>query len=346
MKKATLVLYNNNPSFDFFQEPNDNRSDDWNKCWRFLKSDLKNHDISLEQIHINPLEKSELVFFIDFPPIKYKKNENQIWILFLMEPKSIYSINYRPENHDKFDLIFTWDPDLISNSKYSLLPLSHNLDYNIDNLSKHRYKNSVIIGGFKKINYKFELYSIRFKIIKWYSKNFPNELDHYGRGWPNTLRNVLIRQGFENRLPNFFKNIIDLFYKKNKTYKGVIHNKKEILSNYNFSFVIENSNDQKGYISEKIFDSFTSFTIPIYFGAKDISNYLPENTFIKYEDFNDLQSLNKYISSFNFTKIQDYRNNIYNFLISDKAEIFKPEHFSQKVIKTLKHHDKPKIIFA
>lgn len=346
MKKATLVLYNNSPSFDFFQQPVDKESDDWNKCWRFLKSDLRKHNIFLELIHINPLEKSDIVFFIDYPPIKYKKYKNQIWILFLMEPKSIYPINYNTNNHDIFDLIFTWDPELSKNSKYNLLPLSHNLDFNLDMLNKKRYKNSVIIGGFKKINYKFELYSTRFNIIKWYSDNFPDKLDHFGRGWPKVIRNVFIRQGIENRLPEKIKCIIDLFYKRNNIYKGEINNKKDILSSYNFSFAIENSNDQKGYISEKIFDSFTSFTIPIYRGAKNISDYIPENTFIKYDDFCDLSSLNKHICSLNSLQLQQYRNNIYNFLVSDRAKIFKPEYFSNSIINVLKYNDKTKTLFA
>lgn len=345
MLKATLVLYNNHAPNYFFKTPNSDLDDDWYISWRLLKDDLKKNGIILDTIDVNPIHKSSLVIFYDYPPKKYEKGENQIWVLFLMEPKSIYPINYDTSKHHLFDFIFTWDPDFLVNKKYYLLPLSHNLKFNKDVITRKREHHSVIIAGFKKIPYKYELYSLRFKIIKWFSKNKPKLLHHWGRGWPKELRNVFLRQGVENRLPNFFKKVLSYFFNENKTYKGEVKDKREVLLKYNFSYVIENSSDQKGYISEKIFDSFVSFTIPIYKGAPDIKDLIPKDTFISFDEFKDINSLNEYLISMSEERLRIYRKNILNFLVNEGSNKFRPEYFSNKIINVLKSHNISKKIF-
>lgn len=345
MKKASLVLYNNtNPNY-FFKEPNNELSDDWQQSWRKLKEDFKSLGIDLDTTDKNPINESSLILFYDFPPKQYLKSENQIWVLFLMEPKSIYPINYDKEKHALFDFVFTWDPDFLVNKKYHLLPLSHNLKFNKEVITKEREFHAVIIAGFKKIFYKYELYSLRFKIIKWFSENQPQLLHHYGRGWPKELRNVFLRQGIENRLPNLMKRGLKILHKKNKVYKGEIDLKREVLTNYKFSFVIENSYDQKGYVTEKIFDSFVCFSIPIYKGAPNIKELIPSDTFILLDDFKNIESLNDYLNSMSKEKIEKYKENILNFLESESSTFFRSNNFSNRIISILKNDKKSKHLF-
>ena len=60
---------------------------------------------------------------------------------------------------------------------------------------------------------------------------------------------------------------------------GPIANKIEFLSSYKFSIAMENT-EGDGYISEKIYDSFISGTIPIYYGDYTIDEYINPKSFI------------------------------------------------------------------
>ena len=60
---------------------------------------------------------------------------------------------------------------------------------------------------------------------------------------------------------------------------GPVVNKIEFLSSYKFSIAMENSNGD-GYVSEKIYDSLISGTIPIYYGDFTVDEYINPKAFI------------------------------------------------------------------
>jgi len=66
--------------------------------------------------------------------------------------------------------------------------------------------------------------------------------------------------------------------------------KKDGLVDYRFSICIENSNE-KNYISEKFYDCILTNTIPIYFGCKNIKEFLPENGYILIEDIDNIDKI-------------------------------------------------------
>jgi hypothetical protein len=51
----------------------------------------------------------------------------------------------------------------------------------------------------------------------------------------------------------------------------------------------------KGYITEKIFDCFYAGTVPIYYGASDISDFIDPKSFIDYQNFSGLTDLKRFI---------------------------------------------------
>ncbi|CAG8671852.1 16589_t:CDS:1 [Dentiscutata erythropus] len=70
--------------------------------------------------------------------------------------------------------------------------------------------------------------------------------------------------------------------------------KIDVLSPYKFHLAFENSNC-KGYVTEKVYDSFLGDSIPIYMGAPDIDDYVPPHSIIKVTDFENVEDLVKYI---------------------------------------------------
>lgn len=71
---------------------------------------------------------------------------------------------------------------------------------------------------------------------------------------------------------------------------SVCEDKFKTLASFRFTLAIENCKFP-GYVTEKIFDAMQAGTVPIYLGAPDILEFVPENCFIdmrKYCDFDDL----------------------------------------------------------
>lgn len=73
-------------------------------------------------------------------------------------------------------------------------------------------------------------------------------------------------------------------------YRGAIPiwSKNTVLKDYRFSMAFENSRDPyyaAGWVTEKIYDCLGSGTIPIYWGASNITDIIPSEIFIDYREF-------------------------------------------------------------
>ena len=170
-----------------------------------------------------------------------------------------------------------------------------------------------------------ESYSLRNRVITFFeSKKIKFHL--YGFGWDLRVFNNKIIEVFFNRLPinrpksRFIKN-----------YKGVVNNKREKASEYLFQFSIENSNNTEGYISEKIFDAFFSNNIPIYCGAPNIKNFIPEDCFISMSDFLSIDELVDFTSKLTKLDLENFKKSRDKFLSSSKARIFSVD-FNSKIL--------------
>eukprot|EP01133_Synstelium_polycarpum_P004397 gene4397-5146_t len=70
--------------------------------------------------------------------------------------------------------------------------------------------------------------------------------------------------------------------------------KERILSKYMFSFAFENNN-KTDYVSEKVYTSLLSGSLPLYMGAPNIDEYVPRNSIIKTDSFKSASDLAKYL---------------------------------------------------
>jgi hypothetical protein len=138
-----------------------------------------------------------------------------------------------------------------------------------------------------------------------------------------------------NKYINILKNIENIdyinIYNDKLNDKSCYHSIQllNIFNQYKFILIFENSYCD-GYITEKIFNSFFSKSIPIYKGSPIIKNYINDKSFIDINSYNDEEllelvlSLNNneefYNSYININKIsdnyndEDYNNILYNFI--------------------------------
>jgi len=97
--------------------------------------------------------------------------------------------------------------------------------------------------------------------------------------------------------------------------------KSDVYKRYDFSLCFENM-AMSGYVTEKIFDSFFAGCIPIYWGAPDINDYVPENCFISLNNFATIEACAKYCLDLTEEEKETYRSAIDHFLESPEFKKF------------------------
>jgi len=222
-------------------------------------------------------------------------------VLFMWEPPVVQKNLYTSRFTSKFKRVYTWNDDLVDNKKFFKFyyPVLQPMRDNLPNFENRKLLTQ--ISGCKKSKHKNELYSERVKVIKHFEDKPDGEFEFYGTGWE--------KEGY-------------------KHYKGAIADKLEALKNYKFSVCYENMNEIKGYVTEKIFDCFAVGTIPIYWGASNITDYVPKNCFIDRRDFASFEEVLSYIRSMDAQTYEEYLTNIRAFLASDQAKFFSQEMFN------------------
>ena len=129
---------------------------------------------------------------------------------------------------------------------------------------------------------KYQLHDKRLELICEFLDN--NLLDIYGKGWDNYDG---LPKVWKNKLLHKLGKPIDRFFKKNKL---------DCIKNYRFCLCVENF-EYSGYITEKIIQSLVAQSLPIYFGAPNIKDYIPSDCFIHAREFESSDLLIKFINN-------------------------------------------------
>lgn len=153
-----------------------------------------------------------------------------------------------------------------------------------------------------KKNKKNELYSQRLLAIDFFETHHPEAFEFYGRGWDSN---------------------------EHPLYKGAPEDKNAVLKNYRFSICYENMTNIQGYITEKIFDSFCCGCIPVYWGATNITDYIPKDCFLDRRDFASLEALYQRMKTMSEEEYRGYLTRIQMFLKSEAAQRFSLESFEK-----------------
>ncbi|WP_161780950.1 glycosyltransferase family 10 domain-containing protein [Criblamydia sequanensis] len=280
-----------------------------------LRNNLEKLGHEITTLHsLEELEKTDYLITFHFPYLESSKG-----ILTLAEKKNVLYLwetpIYTPEAfkkkaHRSFSKIFTWDDSLVDNKRYFKFfypslktPMRKDLKPFKDR------KFCTLVATYRTSERKKELHTMRNRLVSYFEKFFPDKFDLYGRFWPSG--------------PNGYK-----------TFKGQAGDKFELLNNYKFYICYENSVFD-GYITEKIFDCFYSGCIPIYYGAPDISDYIPEGCYIDKRKFPSEESLVKFLNNMEEETYLEYLKNIKNYLNSEKSHLFSVNYFMHQLLSTL-----------
>ncbi|MCK9265610.1 glycosyltransferase family 10 [bacterium] len=326
MKKTTFFTgnyYLNNKQFDVFDK-NFNTNDCMYGFYMLREKFLEN-DIDLSTQDINPIKDSEFIIYNDMPESKYIVPDNY---LLLIESRIVYPENWDLEKHKYFKKIFTWDDTLIDGKKYFKINYSHKIPKTFDINISQKNKLCVMVNSNKYYKHPLELYSERIKAIRWFEKHHSEDFDLYGFGWDKA-----VFKGVLKRL-NRFDKLAKVLAPRRSSFKFPAP-ASEVMSNYKFSICYENGRDIPGYITEKIFNSFFAGCVPVYFGAPNITDYIPANTFIDKRNFKNYEELYRYLKDMRDSEYIRYLDSIKNFVLSDKIYPFSAECFVETLFKEI-----------
>ena len=201
----------------------------------------------IADIGVSTIEEANCIIFLEGIPKNFNYN--------LLLKKKIFCFprepNIKIKNWEKLKLKhgYTYNNfyHVVTNPQF----LNKNYDFLIDLKYIKKTKNLSAIISNKKNDVGYKL---RYNFIINFSQEYPNICDIFGYGW-------------KNELGSSFKGELG-FYHNNKNQNKT---KFDGLFNYKYSICIENC-QKNNYFSEKFTDSILCWTIPIYYGCKNIHN--------------------------------------------------------------------------
>lgn len=263
-------------------------------------------------------EALDVVIFLDRP-----SPQSALANRFLASTLLKYLIVYecpviKPDNWERsfqqqFDRVFTWNDMLLDGVRY----LKSNFPFDPETyafdlaLTHQRYaerKLCTLIAGAKAVSHPNELYSHRIRTIRWFEAEAPQDFDLYGMGWQAAA------------FPS---------------YRGSVDDKLQTLADYRFSICYENAQGYPGYITEKILDCLLAGCVPLYGGAPNITEWIPEDCFIHVSRFSSYPEMYAFIKNMSEESYRGYLERIDNFLHSPKAFPFTTKAFVDTLLSCL-----------
>ena len=156
-----------------------------------------------------------------------------------------------------------------------------------------------------------ELYSERKNAVAYFQEKCPNDFDLYGDNWPDDLKKCWVK-------------------------KLTREEKAKYLSNYKFIISYDSICKQNGYISEKIFDCFNAKVVPVYWGADNVTDYIPQDCFIDRRKFSSYDELYDFLNKMTEKEYEKYIKAIEKYLKSNQyLELFSSEASARRIYKEL-----------
>lgn len=259
--------------------------------------------------------------------------------LFLWETGQI-----APQNRDQkllaaFYRIFTWDNRLVDKNRFVhyKLPVYYGVTkpFSEEGFAS-RSSFCCLIAGNKTtpLPEPLELYSERVRTIRWFERYAPEDFDLYGTGWMDLPPSRGRFNKFRDRIWAHIRKRI----KRSPafpSYRGRVPNKQEVLLQYKFCICYENVQQLPGYVTEKIFDCLLAGCIPVYWGAPNISDYIPSDCYINRENFKSHEELYHFLNSMSEATFIGYQQAIKKYLSGSGVHTFSAQRFVDTVVSSV-----------
>lgn len=216
--------------------------------------------------------------------------------------------------------VLTWDDDAVRSDPRAIackLPCSTDAEGPIPFVPLEERRDICCVAGNKKSSHPTELYSRREGDLLGLARlGFGADL--FGNGWQNA-------QGPIRAL-----------------WKGRIGEKSETMRRYTFALCYENCHGLRGYVTEKIVDCILSGTIPVYWGADNVSDYFPDFAYVDRRRFGSVEELHAHLAAMPAEEIHRRLDETRRFVARGGLAPFMPRRFVENVAEAMRRTPSPR----
>lgn len=200
----------------------------------------------------------DAIVFLDFPA----SNEGLQHLdrrvrkfLVTFENNVILPINF--ERATRFEKVFTWHDGLVAMDRDKYVKINYAQDFPRELPPAGPRDLCCLVASNKHSAHPLSYYPERVRAIRWFEQNALDSFTLYGPGWHG-----------------------------HPSWRGVLPagTKRVAMRHFKFSIVIENARTV-GYITEKIFDAMIAGCVPVYLGAPNVADWIPDTCFVDLRDF-------------------------------------------------------------
>ena len=297
--------------------------------YRLLRSAVmkRGGEVHTADVWLNQGRRPDAVLFLDIPrdqaDMRIFDEGVERWAL-LQECEVVMPWNWDRSRQAPFQKIFTWC-DLLVDGKRFFKANFHTPFVRGGGGPDSRANKVVVIAGNKRADHDArELYSSRRVVLERLDLLQPGCVDLFGQGWE--------RRVFPWRRPwsrcNSVTMLTNTLVRPPRAYRGPLVSKGPTLSGYKFALCFENARGMTGYVTEKIFDAMLAGAVPIYWGAENIKDLIPESCFIDYRELRSPEALHDLLLSTDDGAVRRYQAAIDAFLITPEARAWSSEGFT------------------
>lgn len=252
--------------------------------------------------------------------------------LLLIEDRHIRPQNYFVRWH-RYRQVFSWDDDIVAArgaTKY-LFPAHITAGPIGDYTERSIFMSMVAANKAQAVWTSDDLYRERVATLAWFQRNAPDDLQLYGSGWnlpihyPGLIAKALFKM---IRWSGAFK------HRGRLCWHGIAPVKRDILLRSKFNLCYENTRGSNGYISEKLFDALSTGAVPIYWGAPNVTDYVPEDCFIDRRQFATNEKLFGFLKAVTPQQHACYQEAMFTFCATH-AQRFGIDAFANKITSRL-----------
>lgn len=230
------------------------------------------------------------------------------------EPPTVNQLN-TPDGYQLlkqiFPYILTWNPEWIDDRRIFKRNIPYYFEFFPCDVPFSQRKLITAISANKSSTYRDELYSERNRAYAFFERMHPEEFDFYGILWDG---------------------------KGHPCYKGTVKSKAEIFHQYRFALCYENTRTDQDYITEKIWDCLHAQIVPIYAGARNITDYVPKECFIDFYEIGSYEKLYALISSMDESTYQTYLDAAQKLLKDENIRwLFSGERYGKLILDAVSH---------
>jgi hypothetical protein len=236
----------------------------FNSPYGILQERLLEKGIVLNTIDLGDPTKADRILFFNYNENVFNRCKalnipKEKLILFLFEPQVVIPKQYDKKVMNQFGEVFTWRDDLLVNKSFRKFNYMQGQSFGGEMKDFDSKRYLVLINANKYSFEDNELYSFRRDAIHYFQK-VSKDFDFYGYGWDKKILKVVIISFLYHgkfTLKRMFRAVKQLIKSSANypSYRGVVDDKLETLSNYKFCLCFENELSE-GFITEKIFDCF------------------------------------------------------------------------------------------